>query len=487
MQDMLLILNFDDRYASAAAVRLRGEGIYCRILPGDATPGEVLALAPLGIVLAGGVKGKVPLSLDGRLLHAGIPILALGNTAASVGILLNGKAMEMENVEEVDTVRFESSPLTEELTESERMLHTIYPLELTEELSPIAWTRESVIGFRHDALSIYALGFQIESNDPDGLNILLRFAREVCGCTTWWNESAFISQARSDIAAKVGEGVAICAMTGGLDSGVSATLAHRALGDRLRCFFVDTGLLRLNEAEEFLDYYQEKENLHITRINAQDRFLEALKGKQTDEEKRATIDQCLRETLAEAVAGVEYTAIIRGITCGDVLRVGCSQTLLPSEGKQIIAPLKELFKEEVRYVGEKLGMPLEITAAQPFPGTGLAMRIMGEATKDKLDTLRCADALFCDMMVEAGLHKRLWKYYAMLHPSNKAEGSAVISLRAISRVDMQSGEVAAVPARLPYDLLERYVQSVREGCPGIAKVVYDVTPGTVSQSVPWHD
>lgn len=487
MQDMLLILNFDDRYASAAAIRLRGEGIYCRVMPGDTTPGEILAEMPLGIVLAGGVRGQIPLALDGRLLHAGIPILALGNTAASVGILLNGKALEPQAVEAVDTVRFEPSPLTEEFTESERMMHTIYSLELTEELSPIAYARDSVIGFRHDELPIYALGVQLESNDPEGLSVLLRFAQEVCGCTTWWNESAFISATRSDIAAKVGEGVAICAMTGGLDSGVSATLAHRALGDRLRCIFIDTGLLRLNEAERFLSYYMEQENLQITRINAQERFLQALKGKHTEDEKRAAINACLQQTLEEAVAGMEYSAIIRGITCGEVMRMNWRQTLLPSEGKTVIAPLKELFKEEVRYVGEKLGLPPEITAAQPFPGTGLALRVYDEATVERLDTLRHADALFCDMLVEAGLHKRLWKYYGVLHPSRRQAGKSVISLRAVSRVNMQSGEVITQPARLPYDMLEHYVQAVRDSCPDICKVVYDITPDCASEDTPWHD
>jgi GMP synthase (glutamine-hydrolysing) len=486
MQDMLLILNFDDRYASAAAIKLRGEGIYCRILPGDALPGEILALSPLGIVLAGGVVGKVPMSLDGRLLHAGIPILALGNTAASVAMLLNGKSLPPQERETVDTVRFEPSPLTEELSESERMLHTVYPLELTEEIAPIAYIGEDIIGFRHDALSIYGLGFQIESNDPDGFGILLRFAREVCGCTSWWNESAFISASRSDIAAAVGEGTAICAMTGGLDSGVSATLAHRALGDRLRCFFVDTGLLRENEAEDFLTYYREKENLHITRINAQERFLEALQGKTTQEEKRAAIDGCLRQVLHEAVAGVDYTAIIRGITCSEVMRFGYGQTLLPSEGKTVIAPLRELFKEEVRYVGEKLGMPPEITAAQPFPGSGLALRIHGEATPERLDTLRKADDMFCEAIVAAGLHKKLWKYYAKLYRDDADQGG-IISLRAVGRVDVQSGGAATIPARLPYDLLERYVQSVRESCPEIRKVVYDVTPGGGSLDAMWLD
>ena len=152
----------------------------------------------------------------------------------------------------------------------------------------------------------------------------------------------------------------------------------------------------------------------------------------------------------------------------------------------MIAPLRELFKEEVRYVGEKLGMPPEITAAQPFPGSGLALRIHGEATPERLDTLRKADDMFREAIVAAGLHKKLWKYYAKLYRDDADQGG-IISLRAVGRVDVQSGGAATIPARLPYDLLERYVQSVRESCPEIRKVVYDVTPGGGSLDAMWLD
>ena len=463
MQDMMLILDFNHRFAAAAALKLRAEGICCRILPGDTLPGDVLAMSPLGILLAGGVEGDIPMSLDGRLMHAGIPLLALGNAAASLCLLLNGKVGEKEEVNAVDTVRFQSTPITEEMTESERMLGTYYPLQLTEELSPIAAVEEQVIGFQHNTLPIYGLGFQIESNDPDGSSILMRFAKEVCGCTDWWNESAFISAARSDIAAKVQEGIAVCALTGGLDSGVSAAIAHRALGDRLRCIFIDTGLLRQDEAEDFLSYYRDIENLNITRINAQDQFIDALKGLHSERDKRCAIERTMRAVLAEAVAGMEYDAIIRGVTCNEIMRFGLGDSGLPSDGKVVLTPLGELFKEEVRYIGEKLGLPPEITSAQPFPGTGLALRIHGEATRERLDTLRLADAMFCEDILASGHNKKLWKYYAALQPMEQEgeDGVNVISLRAISLIDVQLGGTTAIPARLPYDMLERYVERLR--------------------------
>lgn len=488
MQDMLLILDFDHRYATAAALRLRGEGIYCRILPGDTLPQDIMALSPLGIVLAGGVHGEVPLSLDGRLLHAGMPLLALGNTAGSLLMLLNGTVGEMQQKDAVDTVRFEQSALTEGMTESERMLGTVYPLELTEELSPIAWVEEQVIGFRHNTLPLYAMGFQVESNDPEGTSLLFRFAREICGCSQWWNESAFIAAARSDISAKVGDGLALCALTGGLDSSVAASIAHRALGDKLRCVFVDTGLLRQDEVSRFIANYQEEEKLNITLIHAQDDFFAALSGLTTRQEKWDAIDRTMRETLRQAAAGIEYTAIIRGITCSDLMRVGKATPMLPEEGRTIIAPLSELFKEEVRSIGEKLGLPQEMTGGQPFPATGLALRVAGEATKERLNTLRAADALFAEEIERAGLHKRLWKYYVTMQPEECGgeSGRDDLTLRAVSLADSQSGGTATIPSRLPYDLLERVVEKIKQTCPNVRRVVYDLTPGTGMTDELWQ-
>lgn len=486
MQDMLLILDFDHRYSAAAALKLRTEGIYCRIVPGDSLPQDVLALSPLGIVLAGGVQGGVPVSLDGRLVHAGIPMLALGSASASLLMLLNGRAGEGAVKNAVETVRLEPSPLTDDLTACERMLHTVYPLELTDELSPLSYAGESVIGFRHNTLPLYALGFQVESNDPEGSGILLRFAREICGCTHWWNESAFIADARSDIAAKVGGGTALCALTGGLDSAVAAVIAHRAVGDRLKCVFLDTGLLRQDEAEAFLRFYREEENLSITQINAKDAFAEALKGLTDPGEKRGAVAAALRRELGKAAQTVEYSAVIRGTTYSDIMRFGRAAPMLPAEGRVEIAPLCELFKEEVRAIGEKLGLPPAVTAAQPFPATGLALRIDGEADEEKLGILRLADAAFTGEVETAGIHKRLWKYYATMQPAVLEGAQVDIVLRAVSLIDTPSGGTATVPARLPYDLLERAVEKIKGISPRVRRVVYDLTVGGGLMDALWQ-
>lgn len=485
MQDMLLILDFDHRYSTAAALRLRGEGIYCRILPGDTLPQDIMAVSPLGIVLAGGARGDVPLSLDGRLTHSGIPLLALGNTAASLAMLLNGRLGETEEKNAVDTVRFEPSPLTDDMTESERMLGTVYPLGLTEELSPIAFVGETVIGFRHNTLPLYAMGFQVEPNDPEGSSLLFRFAREICGCSDWWNESAFIAAARSDISFRVGDGTALCALTGGLDSGVAAAIAHRALGDRLRCVLINTGLLRQTETERFLSYYQEEENLNITLIHAEDAFLAALKGLTDREDKLRAIDRTMRETLRTAAQSMDYAAVIRGVTCTDLMHSDKVAPMLPEEGRTVIAPLAELFKEEVRVIGEKLGLPPALTAAQPFPATGLALRIEGEADEGSLTALRTADQLFVEEIERAGLHKKLWKYYATMHTADlgREKGDRAVVLHAVSLVDSTAGGTATIPARLPYDLLERVVEKIRQACPTVGRVVYDLTGGCMMDAL----
>ena len=477
MQDMLLILDFDHRYTAAAARKLRAEGIFCRILPGDALPQQVQALSPLGIVLAGGLGGDVPKALDGRILHAGIPVLALGDAAASVCLLLNGRVGDKQQREKADTIRLEPSPLAEDILESERMLVAIHPLQLTDDLSPLAYAEGHIIGFRHNTLPIYALGFQIESNDPDGMSILLRFAKDICGCSDWWSESVFISNSRSEIAAEVGDGTAVCAMTGGLNSGVSATLAHRALGDRLRCVFVETGLLRENEANAFVAYYRDVEGLSITIINARDTILSALRGLRNAQDKVDALNMTMKSILSDALSPMEYSAVIRGVTRDDLMGHGAEEDLLPDQGKTVIAPLSEFFKEEVRCIGEKLGMPPEITGRQPFPGTGLALRIEGEVTPQRLSTLRRADAIFVEELEQIALHRKLWKYFAFMQPGEMPEGKDTISLRAVSLVDVQLGGVRALPARLPYDLLEKCTERILKTCPEVSRVEYDITPG----------
>lgn len=488
MRDQILVLDFDSSYAALIASRLRAEKVYCKILPGDAPVERLVAEEALGLVLAGGVSGSEPVRLDGQLLRTGMPVLALGDTAVAVAGLLGSQAGEARAVNDVDTLTFLPSRITEDLGESERMFTTVRPLGPSDDLDPLAELDGVVLGVMHKSLDIFALQCQLEQNDPDIMSLLLQFCLNVCGATRWWGEDAFISKARADIQAAVPEGNALCVMSGGLDSGVSALLAHRALGNRLQCVFVDTGLLREGEAADFSAYYQTA-GLNLRIIHAEERFLQALKSVKKQEEKRARVMETLQSVLDETVASMRFDLLIRSTSGSSLLSDarGAQQSPRVHTDKPSVSPLQELFKDEIRSVGEALGMPPELTRMQSFPWTGLALRVMGECTKGKLDLLRRADALFGEEIREAGLAKRFWKYFAMLYeaPYQDRERAPVIALRAVT-ASHQGGDVRALPARLPWDLLERYTAQMLSEHPEIAKIVYDLTPGDTLQQSEWQ-
>lgn len=488
MQDMLLVLNFDSRYASALAMKLRAERIDCRIVPGDTPVETVMAQGAMGLVLAGGVTGEPPAQLDGRLLSGGIPVLGMGDAALAQAQLLGAELDNIQQVRDVATVTFLPSLVTEGLGESERYLNALRPIQLSEDLQPLATTEGSVIGFAHGQLPLYGFSFQIEANDPDGMDILLHFAQEVCGCTAWLTDNAFISAARAEIAHLVGEGQALCVLTGGLDSGVAALLAHRALGDRLHGLFIDTCLLRENEKEDFLYHYRDVLGMDIHVVEAQERFCQALEGITDQQAKTDAITRLYSEVVEEAARDIPHDMVVLGTSANDVLRTGDAYVIPPMQtDKPVIEPLRELFKEEIRRIGEALGMPPDVYLAQPFPGTGLALRVMGEATRRRLAVLRKADAMFREEVREAGLHKKLWKYFAVLYHLNyeKGEGELAIALRAVT-ISNVAGEVRAMPARLPYDLLEHYTARVMQAFPEVRRVVNDITPGSSYSEIEWR-
>lgn len=487
MDDRLLILNYSNEYASQLAIKLRAERIDCSIVPGGIALEDLLAMRPLGVVLAGALSGEVPKDMDGRIAGAGLPIMAMGDAALGMAQLLRATLGEKQALHAVETVRMMPSPLTGEQAQSDRFLHTVRPMALPDELVPLALLEgDEVIGFMHRTLPIYGFTFQIEQNDPDGLNLLMRFALDVCGCSAWFTDSAFISRAREEVAALGGNARAVCAMTGGLNSGVAAVLAHREMGDRLHGIFVDTGLLREREAEDFFYYYQDTLGMNIIRVNAQDRFTQALAGKLDLEEKSRIIHGLYQQILEETAAALPHDAVISGFSAQDSLDPDRPSTPLILTDKPVLRPLRELFKEEIRHIGEALGMPQEIYLGQPFPGTGLGLRILGEVTRQRLAILRKADAIFREEVREAGLHKRLWKFFCVLYPMvHEAADDLAIALRAVT-TSMAGGTVRAQPARLPYDLQERCADRILQAFPEVRRVVNDITPGKSYSEVEWR-
>ncbi|MDD4081061.1 MAG: hypothetical protein PHP02_06575 [Eubacteriales bacterium] len=481
MQDQLIVLNFDRQYAAALASRLRAEKIYCRILPGSTLARDIRAIEPRGLVLAGGVSGQFSGEMDPELMRLGIPVLALGDAAPVAAALLGAEAWEKRAVNDVGTVSFFPSPITGDMEEIERQLAYVSPLHLPEEMAPLAQWEDAVIGAQHVEKRLYTLQFQLETNDMDMMDLLLRFATEVCGCTPWWGEEAFIAQAKAAITQRVGSGKAVCIMSGGLSSGVNAVLAHRVLGERLQCLYVDSGLLRAHETDRFVEYYRDRLGLNLKVIYAESHFLEALQGLDQPEDKQAVIMRTLQEMLEQSMQTMDYDLLLLPVSASQIMDGENAPTSMPriNQTKPVMMPLSELFKEEIRFVGEALGMSPEITQMQPFPWTGLALRISGECTPERLELLRQADAIFSDEIRSAGLNKKLWQYFAVLHhvPNYPDQSAALIVLRAVT-ASHQGGEVHALAARLPYDLLERFTARVRGASPQVRKVVYDLTPGS---------
>lgn len=488
MRDLILVLSFEEPYAANIAAKLRAEKIACKVMAGGASAEQVLTKQPLGIILAGGLTGRIPEELDGQLLRSGIPLLALGDIAAPVAALLGGQYGETIVVNDVNTLVFAPSRITQDITQSERMFGTIRPLSLTQDLESLATMDGHTLGFSHKTLDIYALECQLEPNDSDLMRLLMQFCMDVCGATQWWSEDAFISQARADIVEAAGDQHAICVLSGGLDSGVTALLAHRALGEQLTCIFIDTGLLREDEAAETIGYYR-KAGINLLKVDAAQQFFDTLRGLTTYQDKRQAIMDTLQATLDEAAASLDFSLLIDSVSA-QVHAGGVSHRFtLPHLSHEIkrIAPLSDLYKEEIRHVGEALGMPQDITRMQPFPWTGLGLRVVGECTPQKIELLRRADAVFQDEIKEAGLHKRLWKYFAVLYdvPNHLQAQSQALALRAVS-ASLQGNDVKAVPARLPWDLLEHYTQYILSNHPQVAKVVYDLTPGSNLADSEWH-
>ncbi|MBQ9196947.1 MAG: hypothetical protein IJ157_06850 [Clostridia bacterium] len=483
MRDMVLILNFDNAGSRAVARALRAEMIYCKIVPPDFTREQAESQQPMGLILAGDVSGGVPAGLDKRLLDGAWPVLALGDAAAMLCQSLGGSALEDVWEDGIGAVSFEQSPLTEGLDSCERMLRGVRRLRLPDCCAALARSREEPVGFAHTSLPLYGVQFSLEPNDTDGMRLLLNFALQVCGCTRWWNFDIYIDRTVAELQRIVGDGQAVCTITGGLNSGVSAILAHRALGSRLLCVFIDTGLMRENEGEQVLSYYKDRLGLNVYHVPAAGRFLRALQGIADPAEKRLAIHQTLQTILDETMTQLgDFKVILRGTTANDLMRGDDIAHRPGLRGSALtVEPLRELFQDEIRQVAERLDMPEEMLHRPSFPGSGLALRILGHVTPERLQTLRAAGQIFHDEVRDAGLDKRMRQHFVVLSPMPEDESRTVIVLRAV-----QSGDAGAYAARMPYDLLERVTERILRELPETARVVYDLTPSTHATGAEWQ-
>ena len=505
----ILVLDFGSQFTQLIARRLRELSVYSEILPFN-TPIETLrARKPVGVILSGGPKSvsepDAP-HCDPRVLELGVPTLGICYGMQLMTHMLGGEVSRAPHREfglaqvRVSDLRprlFRELPTELRVWASHGDFVAVAPsgfaVAATSANAPVAAMEAPDRGY-------YALLFHPEvAHTERGKEILRNFAYEVCGCTGDWTIASFIDESTARIREQVGDGRVVCALSGGVDSTVAATLIHRAVGNKLECIFVDNGLLRLNEAQQVVERYK-KLQLPVHFVDAADLFLTRLEGVIDPEEKRKIIGSTFIDVFeAEALKLGHFDYLAQGTLYPDVIesvsvRGGPSATIkshhnvggLPARMRfKLVEPLRELFKDEVRAVGRDLGIDREFLIRQPFPGPGLAVRLLGALTRDRLDLLRRSDAIVADEMRRSGWYERLWQSFAVLLPvqSVGVMGDArtyefTVAIRAVESLDGMTADWA----RLPHDLLATISSRIVNEVRGVNRVVYDVSskpPSTI--------
>jgi len=505
----ILILDFGSQFTQLIARRLRELSVYCEILPFHTSLATLRERKPAGIILSGGPKSVsetgAPKS-DPGVMSLGVPVLGICYGMQLMTDTLGGRV--------APAAHREFGHAMVHVIDAEARLFTGLPDQLRVWASHGDYVEAAPAGFRTVATSanapvaamedssrgLYGLLFHPEVAHTDrGLELLRHFAFNVCGCTGDWTMASFVEEATARIRAQVGEGRVVCALSGGVDSTVAALLIHRAVGDRLTCIFVDNGVLRLDEAVQVRKRFRDKMHLPLEFVDATDVFLSRLSGVTDPERKRKIIGQTFIEVFEEKAAALgHFDFLAQGTLYPDVIEsvsvVGPSSAIkshhnvggLPEHMRfTLVEPLRELFKDEVRRLGRDLGLDEEFVVRQPFPGPGLAVRILGEVTRPRLDLLRKADAIVVEEVRRAGLYSTLWQSFAVLLPVQSVgvmgDARTYESTIAIRAVESRDG-MTADWARLPHDLLGHISSRIVNEVRGVNRVVYDISskpPSTI--------
>jgi GMP synthase (glutamine-hydrolysing) len=506
--DEVVVLDYGGQYSQLIARRVRECGVFSELLPYHVGAAEVARRRPKGVILSGGpasvyADGAPP--LERELLELGIPVLGICYGMQLIALALGGK------VQGAEVGEFGRSQLT--VSDNGRLLagtpseQTCWMSHRDTVFSPppgftalASSTASPVAAFESAEQGIYGIQFHPEVvHTPYGQQVLTNFLTDVCGCERDWSPASVIEDQVARIRAQVGEGRAICGLSGGVDSSVAALLVHKAIGDKLTCVFVDHGLMRKNEGEQVVLAFRDHFKVPLVAVDAEDRFLAKLKGVSDPERKRKLIGaEFIRvfEEEAERLDDVQF--LVQGTLYSDVIESGGgtgAATIkshhnvggLPEDLEfSLVEPLRALFKDEVRAVGAELGLPERLVWRQPFPGPGLAIRVVGgEATRERLDMLREADAILQDEIRKAGLYRDLWQSFCVL-PDIRTVGvqgdertyGSVIAIRAVTSDDAMTADWA----RLPYDLLEQIASRMINEIRPVGRVVLDITskpPGTI--------
>ncbi|MCW3003031.1 MAG: guaA [Conexibacter sp.] len=506
--DEVVVLDYGGQYSQLIARRVRECGVFSELLPHHVGADEVRKRKPKGLILSGGpasVYADGAPKLDPELLELGIPVLGICYGMQLLALKLGGK------VEGAEVGEFGRSQLTVRdsgtllaglpLEQSCWMSHRDTVFDAPPGFTALASSTASpVAAFESTERDIYGIQFHPEVvHTPYGTDVLKKFLGDVCGAELNWSAASIVEEQLARIRAQVGDAKVICGLSGGVDSSVAAVLVHQAIGDQLTCIFVDHGLMRKNEGEQVIKAFRDQYKIPLVAVDAENRFLEKLAGVSDPETKRKIIGAEFIRVFEEEAAKIgDAKFLVQGTLYSDVIESGGgtgAATIkshhnvggLPEDLEfELVEPLRALFKDEVRAVGAELGLPERLVWRQPFPGPGLAIRIVGgEATKERLDVLRDADYILQDEIRNAGLYRELWQSFCVL-PDVRTVGvqgdertyGYVVVIRAVTSDDAMTADWA----RLPYDLLEQIASRMINELREVNRVVLDITskpPGTI--------